>query len=77
MQVGYIVGATRTLGKAQGYLGLPVKDEMLGCGAPQMTTAWLPTPEEIIAIVGGAAIYVRILGSSHPPILVDVGPVPE
>jgi hypothetical protein len=50
---------------------------MLGCGAPQMTTAWLPTPEEIIAIVGGAAIYVRILGSSHPPILVDVGPVPE
>lgn len=40
-------------------------------------TAWLPTPREIEAIVMGAPVHVRILGTQHPPIMVEVGEVPE
>ena len=81
MHIGRIEGATRVLGKSQGYLGLPVRDVMVNCtvggeGTPAMETAWLPTPEQIARIVAGAAVHVRILGTSHPPIMVDVGPLP-
>lgn len=82
MQIGHIVGATRILGKSQGYLGLPLRDEMINCSVggeetPSMVTAWLPTPKELEAINAGAAIHVRIIGSAHPPIMVEVGDVPE
>lgn len=81
MHIGRIEGATRVLGKSQGYLGLPVRDVMVNCtvvgeGTPTLETAWLPTPEQIARIVAGAAVHVRIFGTSHPPIMVDVGPVP-
>lgn len=82
MQIGMIAGATRILGKSQGYLGLPIRDDVIACtvngeGTPAMTTAWLPTPREIEAIVMGAPVHVRILGTQHPPIMVEVGEVPE
>ena len=38
-----------------------------------MTTAWIPTPEEIAAILAGAPIHVRIIGTAHPPIMVTTG----
>jgi hypothetical protein len=81
MQIGMVEGATRILGKSQGYLGLPVRDELLNCsvngeGTPAMTTAWFPTPDEIAAIVAGAPVHVRILGTAHPPIMVEVGAPP-
>ena len=79
---GRISGATRVLGKAQGYLGLAVRDELVhdtvnGEGTPAMTTAWIPTPAEIVAIVSGAPVHVQLLGRVHPPILVTVGDPPE
>lgn len=82
MQIGRIEGATRVLGKSQGYFGLPVRDELMTCsvngdGTPFMTTAWIPTPEEIAAILAGAPVHVRILGIAHPPIMVEVGPTPQ
>ena len=42
-----------------------------------MTTAWLPTPDELVALLAGAPIHVRILGTAHPPIMVEVGAAPE
>lgn len=82
MQVGRITGCTRVLGKSQGYLGLPIRDEVLTCtvngeGTPAMTTAWFPTPAELEALNAGAPVHVRILGFAHPPIMVDVGPSPD
>lgn len=82
MQIGRILNATRVLGKSQGYLGLPVRDELIhevvnGQDTPCMTTAWLPTQEEIDAIVKGAPIHVRIIGTGHPPIMVEVGEIPS
>lgn len=82
MQIGMIEGVTRIIGKCQGYLGLPVRDEAINCsvngdGTPSMTTAWFPTPKELDALMRGAAIHVRLLGSAHPPIMVEVGEPPK
>lgn len=75
-------GATRVLGKSQGYIGLAVRDETVnttvdGPETPVMVTAWEPTPVEIAAIVAGAPVHVRIVGTAHPPILVGVGEPPN
>jgi hypothetical protein len=82
MQIGRVEGCTRVLGKSQGYIGLPVRDEVVnavvtGEGTPTMTTAWLPTPKELEALNAGAPVHVRIVGSAHPPIMVEVGAVPN
>jgi len=42
-----------------------------------MVTAWLPTPKELDALNKGAPVHVRIFGRAHPPIMVEVGDVPE
>ena len=81
MQIGMIEGATRILGKSQGYAGLPLRDEMTNCSVggentPAMITAWLPTSKELEALNAGAAVHVRLIGTGHPPIMVEVGPVP-
>lgn len=82
MQIGRIEGTTRTVGKGQGYLGLPIRDEKVNCtvngpDTPAMVTAWLPTPDELARLNAGAAVHVRILGDIPPPMMVVVGPVPE
>lgn len=81
MQIGRIKDATRVLGKSQGYKGLPVRDEFVvngdGSKTPYMVTAWFPTPKELEALNAGAPVHVRIIGTGHPPIRVDVGDIPE
>jgi hypothetical protein len=82
MQIGRITGATRVIGKSQGYAGLPLRDEPINCtvngpATPSMVTAWLPTPKELEALNAGAPVHVRILGTAHPPIMVNVGEPPE
>lgn len=81
MQVGCIEGATRIVGKSQGYLGLPIRDEVIACtvnggATPAMVTAWVPSPEDLAALNAGASVHVRILGMVPPPMMVMVGPVP-
>lgn len=82
MQIGIIQGHTRTIGKSQGYLGLPLRDILIndsvnGEGFPAMETAWLPDPAEIAAIAAGAPIILRVLGSAHPPVMIYTGDVPD
>lgn len=82
MQIGRILGATRVLGKQQGYMGLPIRDEAINCkvngeGMPSMVTAWHPTPKELEALNNGAPVHVRILRTMHPPIMVEIGEVPK
>jgi hypothetical protein len=81
MLIARIEGATRTIGKSQGYLGLPLRDEarvdpVSGSEVNVMTSAWQPTPAELAALVMGATIHVSLFGEQHPPILVAVGPLP-
>lgn len=61
MIIAHIEGATRICGKAQGYLGLPLRDELIrdtvnGEGTPAMVTAWTPTPDELAALNAGASV---------------------
>lgn len=81
MQIGRILNHTRIIGKSQGYMGLPVRYELIhekvnGEATPSMVTAWLPTPKELNALNKGAPVHVRLLGSIHPPIMVEVGDIP-
>lgn len=82
MEIGRIRGATRVIGKSQGYYGLPLRDVLLndtvnGPDTPAMVTAWIPTPDELAALNAGAPIHLTILGGSHPPVMMGVGDVPE
>lgn len=82
MIIAAIEGMTRICGKSQGYLGLPLRDELIseavnGPATPAMVTAWTPTPDELAALNAGASVHVRILGTVPPPMMVLVGPVPE
>jgi hypothetical protein len=81
MQIGRIAGATRVLGKSQGYLGLPLRDVVIPCsvngpGTPAMETAWFPDPAELAAINAGAPVILRVLGTAHPPVYIGVGEPP-
>jgi hypothetical protein len=82
MLAGHIEGATRVIGKSQGYHRLPVRDVAVKCSVngeqtPAMVTAWHPTPSELEALRNGAPVYVQLLGQAHPPIMVGVGSEPD
>lgn len=81
MLSGHIERTTRIIGKPQGYIGLSVRDEVIlekinGADTPCMVTAWFPTPDEVERIIAGAPIYLHVLGTAHPPVMLDVGAVP-
>jgi hypothetical protein len=75
--IARIPNATRVLGKQQGYLGLPVRDEVRnttvdGLATPCMVTAWEPTPDELQRINEGTPIHLVLLGTQHPPVMIEV-----
>lgn len=81
MIIKHIAGATRVIGKSQGYIGLPLRDETINCtvrgpATPCMVTAWEPTPAEIERIRAGAPVLLRVLGTAHPPVMIEVGEAP-
>lgn len=78
MKIALISDATRIIGLEQGYLGLPLRDERLYCDGehdtPCMVSAWLPSAEELDRLNKGEAIHLRVLGTGHPPVMMEVGP---
>lgn len=77
MIISRIPGATRTIGKSQGYLGLPLRDEVRnttvdGPKTPVMVTAWEPTPDELDRINSGYPIHLVVVGTQHPPVMLEV-----
>jgi hypothetical protein len=84
MQIGRIEGTNATLGEPDGWnrhrdgicASLPVRVEQLLSGHTSMTSSWLPTMEEIEAIVAGAPIHLQIISSVHPPVCLKVGEPP-
>ena len=80
MLIARIPNATRVIGKSQGYLGLPLRDEIRnttvdGPETPVMVTAWEPTPDELERLKKGALVHLVIVGMVHPPVMVEVGAV--
>lgn len=81
MIAAMIEGMTRVCGKAQGYLGLPLRDEVIdsdvtGPNTPCMVTAWEPTPSELERLNAGAKVHIRIIGTTPAPMMVTVGAPP-
>lgn len=77
-----IEGATRTIGKSQGYIGLAIRDATINCAVngvdtPCMETAWEPTPDELARLNAGAPVILRVLGAAHPPVMLEVAPLPH
>lgn len=73
---GRIADSTRVLGKSQGYLGLPVRDDVIvvdGQDVPIIKSAWFPTDAEIAALRHGAPVYMTIMGEAQPPVVLTVG----
>lgn len=73
-----IEGHTRIVGKGQGYLALPLRDERVndpvnGPDTPQMVTAWEVMPNELECLNRGAPLLLAILGQVWPPVLLSVG----
>lgn len=89
MIAGRIEGATHCLGAPAGWEAateipcgtLPVRFEIVEDGAggrlSSFVSAWLPTPEQLERIAAGAPVLLRIIGTSHPPVAIDVGQAPE
>lgn len=81
---GRIKDGTRVLGADQGYVSLPIRDELLEMNfqegvkvAHAMTSAWIPNPAEMKRIADGASILLTVIGMNHPPILLAVGEIPD
>lgn len=72
-----IEGCTRVLGAPKGWTpetsgpccGLAIRDEANG-DAPCMTSAWEPTPAELAVLNAGGRVFLRIVGTGHPPVMV-------
>lgn len=69
---------TRVLGAPKGWdqkqlqCGmLPIADVMWD-GVQAMVSYWKPTPEELAQLNAGAHIQLSVVGTSHPPVSVDV-----
>lgn len=71
---------TRTLGKEQGYIPLPIMDtkqlQEQTTGetilADVMVSLWVPSDEERAAIAAGMAIVLSVTGTTHPPVMLSV-----
>lgn len=82
MQIGRILGATRVLGREQGYVPLPIRDAIAVTPGNQdvheMVSAWLPTADELAKLNAGAPVHLHVLGGCcHPPVKVEVGEAPN
>jgi hypothetical protein len=72
-----IQGTTRRIGKSQGYAGLCIQDTHLQDGTPVMLSAWEPTPAELASLQAGQPLYLWVLGTGHPPVMLTVDPPSE
>jgi hypothetical protein len=78
-----IAGATRYLGAPKGWepeadgdcSHLAIVDvPSANGGSPVMISAWEPTPKELEALNAGQPVYLQVVGSTHPPVMVWVQP---
>jgi hypothetical protein len=82
MDVLRIEGCTRTIGESQGYIGLPLRDVVIndvvdGPQTPGMESAWALSEDELAAVTAGKPIILRVMGTTHPPVMLYVGSEPH
>jgi len=63
--------ATRVLAESQDeYHRLAIRDELMD-GHPVMVSLWEPSPAELKTLVEGGSVRLTILGTAHPPVMVE------
>jgi hypothetical protein len=77
-----IEGATRVLGKDQGYIPLPVRDRRVidqatGKEVNELAIAFELTPLEMEGLINGMTLYVSMYAITPPPVRVYVGASPD
>src|SRR5215217_5862222 len=78
MLIRQIANATATLGRPEDMTDeecapLAVRQELVD-GLPCMTSEWQPTEEERQQIAAGGAVWLRVFGHAHPPVMVEAAP---
>src|SRR5215217_5075440 len=81
MLIRQIANATATLGRPEDMTDeecapLAVRQELVD-GLPCMTSEWQPTEEERQQIAAGGAVWLRVFGHAHPPVMVEAAPLQE
>lgn len=81
MYAARIDGATRCLAKPGDMSddechSLHVRDVLTPEGNPVMLSAWVPTPEELQALMAGGHVVLGVCGNAHPPVFLIVTPPP-
>ena len=83
MNIIQIPGANMNLAEHQDeFLTLPVKARNVTVDAgdgtvedvPAMSSAWKPTRTELALLLDGGYIELTVLGTQHPPIMLNVEP---
>lgn len=81
MNIGIPDNHNVVAGRSQGYLGLPMRVQPIHSALKDgsvfesmcMITQWRPTKEELALLNAGEVVYVRMLGTTPPPMSVGVG----
>lgn len=71
MIIGSIRGFNRVF-KAEGCNDLRVRVDVYDDGTTTLTSAWMPTPDELKRLVAGQPIHLSIYGTRLPPVLLSV-----
>lgn len=71
MILGSIRGFNRTY-IAEGCNDLRVRVDTYRDGTVTLTSAWMPTPEELARLNAGQPIHLSIYSTQHPPVLLSV-----
>lgn len=70
---GTIAGETRLIAEHQSeYNNLSIRDEQTDNGNV-MVSEWYFTPTELLRLLKGAPVQLKIIGNRHPPVMLEVG----
>lgn len=72
MRCTRFAGMTQILGMDQRFIPLPVRVDKPEDGPTTITSCWLLTSEEIAQLVAGGAVYLTVLGPSHPAVKLEI-----
>lgn len=79
MNIQQIEGKTHDLSKPKDWddtkgecASLPIRAENNELGIV-MVSEWKPTPQELRRLIAGASVFLEVVGTSHPPVMLKVG----
>lgn len=74
MKIGEIAGANTVMvgDAALNIADLKVRRELDNEGIPMMTSAWIPSADDLAVLNKGGVVALTVFGTQHPPVYVGV-----